>query len=178
VVHCGADDSIRQRRGTYTGIKSCTAANLHLGGNILCRYGCLGYGDCYRACPFDAIEMVDGLSAISFDRCVACGKCVEACPRGIISLEVVKNETNYAVRCSNTEAGRAVRKVCSVGCIACRRCEKACPVDAIQVVDNMARIDYDICQGCGDCAEACPTKCITVIGGRIPVMTAPIEALT
>ena len=178
IVHCGADDSVRQRRGQYIGIRSCTAANLHLGGNILCRYGCLGYGDCSRACPFEAIEMIDGLRAIRFDKCVACGKCVATCPRGIISLAVVRNETNYAVRCSNPEPGRAVMKVCSVGCIACKRCEKACPVDAIHVVDNLARIDYEKCQGCGDCAEACPTKCITVIGGRIPVMTAPIEAAT
>lgn len=178
VVHCGADDSVRQRRGRYTGIPSCTAANLHLGGNILCRFGCLGYGDCDRACPFAAIEMVDGLPAVSFELCVACGKCVEACPRSLITLEVVSNETNYAVRCRSPEAGRAVRKICSVGCIACRRCEKACPVEAIQVVDNLARIDYQKCQGCGDCAQVCPTKCITVIGGRIPVMTAPIEATT
>lgn len=178
VVHCGADDSVRQRRGRYTGIESCTAANLHLGGNIICRYGCLGYGDCYRSCPFDAIEMVDGLPAINFDKCVACGKCVEGCPRGIISLEVISNETNYAVRCSSPLAGRAVRRICKVGCIACKRCEKACPVDAIHVVDDLAQIDYEKCQGCGDCAEACPTKCITVVGGRIPVMTAPIEAAT
>ncbi len=178
VVHCGADDSIRKRRGQYTGIESCTAANLHLGGNILCRYGCLGYGDCYRSCPFDAIEMVDGLPAVNFEKCVACGRCVEACPRGIISLEVICNDTNYAVRCSNPERGRVVRKVCSVGCIACKRCEKECPADAIHVVEDLAAIDYDTCQGCGDCAEACPTKCITVIGGRIPVMTAPIEAAT
>jgi len=178
VVHCGADDSVRQRRGRYTGVASCTAANLHLGGNILCRYGCLGYGDCYRSCPFHAIEMVDGLPAVDFETCVACGKCVEACPRGIISLEVVKNETNYAVRCSSPLAGRAVRKICKVGCIACKRCEKACPVDAIQVTDHLAYIDYEKCQGCGDCAEACPTKCITVVGGRIPVMSAPIEAAT
>lgn len=178
VVHCGAEESVRQRRGRYTGIRSCTAANLHLGGNTLCRFGCLGYGDCVRACPFGAIEMVNGLPAVSFERCVACGKCVEACPRGLITLEVVSNETNYAVRCRNPEAGRAVRRVCKVGCIGCRRCEKVCPVDAIKVVDNLARIDYEKCQGCGECAEACPTKCITVIGGRIPQMTAPIEAVS
>ncbi len=177
-VHCGADDTVRRRRGRYTGVESCTAANLHLGGNIICRHGCLGFGDCYRSCPFNAIEMVNGLPAINFDRCVACGKCVEACPRGIISLEVVKNETNYAVRCSSLLAGRAVRKMCTVGCIGCKRCEKACPVDAIHVVDNLAHIDYETCQGCGDCAEACPTKCITIVGGRIPVMTTPIEAVT
>jgi len=177
VVHCGADDSVRQRRGQYTGIRSCAAANLHLGGNILCRYGCLGYGDCSRACPFDAIEMVDGLPAIRFDKCVACGKCVAACPRHITSLEVLKNDTNYAVRCSNPEVGRAVRRVCSVGCIACGRCERACPVDAIHVVDNVARFDYEKCTAVGACAKACPTKCITVIGGRIPEMTVRLEAV-
>jgi Na+-translocating ferredoxin:NAD+ oxidoreductase RNF subunit RnfB len=176
VVHCGADDSVRRRRGHYTGIRSCTAANLHLGGNIVCRYGCLGYGDCSRSCPFDAIEMVDGLPAIRFDRCVACGKCVAACPRHIITLQTLKNDTNYAVRCSNPEVGRAVRRVCSVGCIACGRCQKDCPVDAIHVVENLARFDYEKCTAVGACAKACPTKCITVIGGRIPQMTAPLEA--
>jgi len=178
VVHCGADDSVRRRRGTYTGIETCTAVNLHLGGNILCHYGCLGYGDCYRSCPFDAIEMVDGLPAINFEKCVACGKCVEACPRSIITLEVLHNETNYTVRCSNPDRGRAVRQVCSVGCIACGRCQKECPSDAIHVVDNLATFDYEKCQGLGECARVCPTKCITVIGGRIPAMKAPIEAAT
>jgi len=95
-----------------------------------------------------------------------------------MSLEVINNETNYAVRCSSPLAGRAVRRICKVGCIGCKRCEKACPVDAIHVVDDLAHIDYEKCQGCGDCAETCPTKCITVVGGRIPVMTAPIEAAT
>jgi ferredoxin len=49
-------------------------------------------------------------------------------------------------------------------------------VDAIHVVDNLARFDYEKCTAVGACAKACPTKCITVIGGRIPQMTAPIEA--
>jgi Na+-translocating ferredoxin:NAD+ oxidoreductase subunit B len=30
------------------------------GGSKTCSYGCLGLGTCIAACPFDAIEIVDG----------------------------------------------------------------------------------------------------------------------
>ena len=56
VVHCGARLDDRLQRSQYIGEQRCAPANL-VTGIQGCTYGCLGFGDCYRACNFDAIEM-------------------------------------------------------------------------------------------------------------------------
>ena len=49
----------------YTGIQDCTMASMmQNGGAKGCNSGCLGFGSCVAACPFDAIHIVDGLSLI------------------------------------------------------------------------------------------------------------------
>lgn len=45
--------------------------------------------------------------------------------------------------------------------IACKRCVKACEQGAIEIVNNVATIDYSKCIGCGACAEVCPSHCMT-----------------
>ena len=68
-------------KGEYLGIEKCTAAHITGGGDKLCLYGCLGYGECVESCPFDAMEMSEnGLPLIDLDKCTGCGNCVEACP--------------------------------------------------------------------------------------------------
>ncbi len=57
-----------------------------------------------------------------------------------------------------------VRKECSIGCIACGLCVKNCPVDAIEIKNNLAVIDYDECIGCGACRTVCPVKVIIASG--------------
>ena len=42
-----------------------------------CNYGCMGFGSCVKACPFDAIHIVDGIAKVDPEACKACGKCVE-----------------------------------------------------------------------------------------------------
>ncbi len=51
-----------------------------------CNYGCLGFGNCVKACPFDAIHVVDGVAVVDKEVCKACGKCVAACPKHLIEL--------------------------------------------------------------------------------------------
>jgi len=46
---------------------------------------CTGCGVCVDACPFGAIEMVNGKAVIN-EACRACGQCVEACPVGAIVM--------------------------------------------------------------------------------------------
>jgi len=143
----------------YQGLKTCKSSSLLFGGYKTCAFGCLGFGDCVKACPFDAIRInKDGLPEVDADKCTSCGNCVKACPKKLIELTPITGY--YYVRCSSKDAGAAVRKACSAGCIACRKCEKVCPSSAIKVDSNLSKIDYSKCTNAGKCAESCPTKVI------------------
>ena len=143
----------------YDGIEDCRAAQLVGAGYKVCSHGCLGFGTCVDACPFDALKMgIDNLPITDFDKCTGCGICVRICPTGVIQL-VPKNKPIY-VACNSTDKGAFVRKACESGCIACMLCQKNCPYDAIHIEDNIARVDFDKCKLCGICIEVCPTKTI------------------
>ncbi len=103
------------------------------------------------------------------EKCTACGKCVEACPRDIIML--VDEDQGVHIRCRSLLTGRFVRQLCSVGCIACRRCVRTCPSDAIYMEDNLAHIDYDKCTNCRECVAVCPpTNTIDWQEGKPPLV--------
>ena len=159
-VKCAGDCEKTKVQYEYTGVKDCSMmAFVPAGGAKSCAYGCLGYGSCVKACPFDAIHIVKGIAKVDKEQCKACGKCVEACPRNLI--ELVPYEQEFLVQCSSKDKGKAVMQACEVGCIGCRKCEKICEHGAVSVNDNLAHIDPEKCVGCGKCAEACPKKIIT-----------------
>jgi electron transport complex protein RnfB len=169
VLHCNGGTKVKDRF-LYQGIEDCVAANLVLGGQKECVWGCLGFGDCERVCPFGAIKMSGeglpspctqelGLPIVDKDKCKACNKCVLVCPKKLFTLVPITH--NVYVACSSHDLGKDTIAVCPVGCIACRKCEQVCPVDAIHVIDNLAVLDYDKCTSCGKCVEVCPTKTIS-----------------
>lgn len=161
-LHCYGGVRVKDRF-IYKGIEDCVAANLVLGGQKSCVYGCLGFGDCEKVCPFGAIKMSEeGLAVVDESKCKACNKCVLACPKKLFTL--VPITAKVFVACNSHDLGKETKAVCSVGCIACRLCEKACNFDAIKVVDNLAVIDYHKCSSCGECVKACPVKCIRIRG--------------
>lgn len=158
VVNCNGSCENVQDKMEYRGIKRCSAANMLYSGTKECKYGCLGFGDCVKACQFDAIHIIDGKAIVDSEKCTACGACIKACPKSIISLKPYAQR--YWVYCSNKDKGAMANKACKVSCIACGKCTKVCESDAVKVENNLAVIQPENCTNCGKCAENCPKKCI------------------
>jgi electron transport complex protein RnfB len=159
-LHCNGGNRVKNRY-LYEGIEDCVAANLVLGGQKDCVWGCLGFGTCVKVCPFDAIKMSsEGLPVVDKDKCRACNKCVAACPKKLFTLIPTKHSVYVA--CSSYDMGKDTRAVCPVGCIACGKCVQACPKDAMHLIDNLAVIDYDKCTSCRECVKVCPMKTIRI----------------
>lgn len=156
IVRCQGSDA--ELSFEYDGIPTCEAASILQGGFKQCTAGCLGLGDCVRACPVDAITMKNGIPEIDEEICISCGTCAEICPRDIIEMRPADHFVH--VLCLNTEKGKAAKSACPASCIACRKCEKECPFDAIHVIDNLAVIDYEKCRNCGKCVKVCPMEVI------------------
>lgn len=158
-VHCNGSCDKTSNNYQYEGIKDCSVMQfVPTGGPKSCRYGCTGYGNCTKACPFDAIHVIDGVAVVDKDKCKACKKCIAACPKHLISL--VPYDAVSHVACSTPDKGKQVMSVCESGCISCKKCEKNCPAGAISLENNNPSIDYDKCTNCGKCKEDCTRNCI------------------
>ncbi|MFW6286660.1 MAG: RnfABCDGE type electron transport complex subunit B [Candidatus Sumerlaeota bacterium] len=158
---CGGTVDCASRVGVYEGIEDCAAVEIVSGSPKECEWGCVGMGNCVRACPFDAIEYEDGVIKIIEEKCVGCGVCAKICPRNCIEL-MGSNQRIY-VACHSKDKGAQVRRICTVGCIGCKKCEKNCPTGAIKVENFYAHISPELCSQCGECARQCPTNCIMVL---------------
>ena len=151
-VRCRGSEECRVRIADYEGVSTCRAASALYNGGSDCAYGCLGLGDCVKACDTHAITLRRGVAVVDESLCVACGKCKDACPKRLITLTPVASPT---VLCRNPEKGPATKAACSAGCLGCRLCEKACPEGAIVMENGVARVSRTRCKGCGACVLAC-----------------------
>ena len=87
--------------------------------------GCISH-KCMDACPKGAISIINQKSVVDKTKCVECGRCSQVCPYSAI----------------------VVRR---------RPCMKACKVNAITMdADFKAKIDNDKCVHCGACIAQCP----------------------
>jgi len=163
VLLCNGTPEYTPHTSVYDGAGDCRIQHSLYIGETDCSYGCLGNGDCVRACQFEAmyIDPVTNLPVIIDDKCVACGACVKACPRSLIELrkKAKKNRKIY-VACSNCDKGGPARRACKVACIACGKCVKVCEFGAIVIENNLAYIDAMKCTFCRKCVSECPTLSI------------------
>ena len=155
----GSQASGVKAKARYEGFKDCVSAS-KVGGNgpISCKYGCIGFGTCVKACKYDAIHVVNGVAVVNEDRCVGCMACANVCPRNLIVP--VEPHRNVVIACNSMAKGAVTTRACTIGCIGCGLCKKICPNGAISVTNNLAVIDYSKCDNCGLCATVCPKKLI------------------
>jgi len=77
----------------YMGIKTCQALASLSGGQRVCPVGCLGLGDCVRACAFDALKMGPyGYPVVNEMKCVGCGACERVCPKDIMEIKTMSQK--------------------------------------------------------------------------------------
>jgi Na+-translocating ferredoxin:NAD+ oxidoreductase subunit B len=157
-------------KGEYLGLKNCTAAHISGGGDKLCLHGCLGFGECVDACPFDAMEMSEnGLPLIDEAKCTGCGNCVSACPRNIIELH--PEVDTIFVACRNTDTPKESRTICIKACVGCGLCARGVNEGLVAIENHLARIDYHL-YGQGN--ELPTAKCST--NALIILQKVPKEA--
>ena len=157
-VMCSGTYDLAAKKYIYDGVRDCISAVSLAGGDKLCPNGCIGLGSCVSVCKFDAIKIINGTAAVDYTKCQACGACVNQCPKSLIKL--IPMEAKYWVGCNCSEKGALTKSWCEAGCIGCKICEKNCPTGAIKVENNLAKIDYTLCNSCGTCAEKCPRHII------------------
>lgn len=158
VVMCNGTNEASNMIMQYKGMGSCKAAKQLFGGMNSCPYGCIGLGDCERACRFHAIQVVDGVARVNRGLCTSCGVCARTCPNHLIRISPKKNI--IFVQCHSTLKGVDAIKNCKNACLGCGKCVKACKFDAVHVENFLAYIDPDKCKNCGMCAKECPTGAI------------------
>ena len=173
VVRCNGTCTNRPRIAEYDGLRTCQAMNANGSGETGCGFGCLGCGDCTKACAFDAIHMnpETGLPEVDEEKCTSCGACTMACPRHIIELRKKgpKGRRVY-VQCVNKDKGAVARKSCTAACIGCGKCQKVCKFEAITIENNLSYIDFNKCRMCTKCVDECPTGAIIKV--NFPVKKA------
>lgn len=162
VVMCAGSNDVVETKMNYRGVQSCAAAAGYFAGTSACTHGCIGLGDCVKACAYEAITVKDDLAHVDQSKCTGCSSCVKACPKGIIRL--VDTDRTHIVLCSNHDKPAYTAKICKAGCIGCGKCTKVCESGAVTLDNNLAVIDRKLCIGCGKCVEVCPRGIIRVRG--------------
>ncbi|MCQ9208564.1 MAG: RnfABCDGE type electron transport complex subunit B [Omnitrophica bacterium] len=167
-VRCQGGERECKKRFRYLGVRTCEAVNQLRGGDKSCVWGCLGYGDCVSACPFEALELNDnGIPVVIEENCTACGLCVKACPRDIISL--IPFSQKVYLGCVSEDKAKAVKEVCTVGCFACTLCAnpKITPGGLIVMENNLPKILVERIKDWKDLNQSvarCPAKCYVTRG--------------
>ena len=163
---CAGGKDEAARNSDYAGLETCKAAASVAGGGKACNWGCLGLADCEDACLLDAIYMNDDLLPVVIpERCTACNDCVVACPKDLFELMPI--EQKLIVQCKNLLKGDAAEDLCSVACNTCNRCVADSEPGVIEMIDNLAVINYEKNELTSPKAiERCPTAAIVWVEGQ------------
>jgi len=163
---CAGGKDEAHREADYSGFGTCKAAAAVAGGGKGCTWGCLGLADCERACLLDAIYMnEDELPVVIPERCTACNDCVETCPKDLFVLMPMDHK--LIVQCRNLLHGDDAEDLCSVACNACTKCVADAAPGLIEMVDNLAVVNYELAAEADPKAVSrCPTGAIAWVDGQ------------
>ena len=168
VLTCQGSHDVCRDKCDYVGIKTCKAAKISINGTKECDWGCIGLGDCERACPFDAIHIKEnGLPEVDYDKCTGCAVCVAQCPQHVLTTVPINQKGAIALCSCRNPRKPQIMKNCKRGCIKCMKCEKNCPTGAIKVIDGIPKVDYTLCDSCNKCVEGCPTKVLMLTENKV-----------
>ena len=139
---CAGGKNEAVRHSDYSGFSTCNAAAAVAGGGKACTWGCLGLADCETSCLLDAIYMnEDELPVVIPELCTACNDCVEVCPKDLFVL--MPMDQKLIVQCRNLLNGDAAEDLCSVACNTCTKCVADSEPGVIEMVNNLAVINYE-----------------------------------
>jgi len=160
----GINEAVRY--SDYSGFETCKAAAAVAGGGKACTWGCLGLADCEVVCLLDAIYMNENaLPVVIPELCTACNDCVVACPKDLFVL--MPMDQKLIVQCKNLLHGDAAEDLCSVACNACNKCVADAEPGVIEIIDNLAVINYEKNSLTDPKAIArCPTDAIVWLEGQ------------
>jgi Na+-translocating ferredoxin:NAD+ oxidoreductase RNF subunit RnfB len=163
---CAGGKEEAHREADYSGFGTCKAAAAVAGGGKGCTWGCLGLADCERVCLLDAIYMnEDELPVVIPERCTACNDCVETCPKDLFVL--LPMDHKLIVQCRNLLHGDDAEDLCSVACNACAKCVADAAPGVIEMVDNLAVVNYEkIAEADPKAISRCPTGAIAWVDGQ------------
>lgn len=65
----------------------------------------------------------------TYDNCVSCGICAQACPVSCLAMTNIRKQGKYKKPCP---------EMAEDTCIGCGICAKACPMDVISMVEDAA----------------------------------------
>ncbi|MBR5579358.1 MAG: RnfABCDGE type electron transport complex subunit B [Lachnospiraceae bacterium] len=107
----------------------------------------------------EKIAAVMGVEAEKEEKLVAFIKCQGDCNKTKIDYEY--SGTRDCSMMAFVPGGGP--KSCNYGCLGYGDCVKVCTLQAISIVNGIARVDKDLCQSCGSCVKACPKSLIEMI---------------
>ena len=118
-------------------------------------------------------EKKDKKLLYSPEKCIGCGTCVQACPKGNLAIGAIGAITRGLLDANFLEIKE------SEACLVCGICAKVCPTGALELKqEEKSLIDMsylsramkqtsvnESCVHCGLCEEICPRDCIQVTRG-------------
>ena len=157
---CAGGSNVARHHAHYRGRESCRAAAMAGGSGKGCAWGCMGLADCADVCDFDAIVMnAHKLPVVDAEKCTACGDCVDICPRDLFSIQPLSH--HLWVACKSIAFGDDAEDECEVACTGCEKCSMDAPQGLIQIVNNLAVVDYEQNALATEVAiQRCPTGAI------------------